>query len=139
PFGGSAVPCSPGGNEIFGCELPTAAALRQAPRAAAAAPPEVEDMETAAVARVAANHDLPFLAMRAVPDGKGDPLGDRGFPLQFFDYYRFAAVNAALATRGVTRELHRVATRRDATRFCRLAADQHWRRALGAVRHTSVP
>lgn len=139
PFGGSAVKCSPGAGEVFGCELPSTAALRQTPHAAAPKPPEVEDMETAAVARVAANHDLPFLAMRAVSDGKGDPLGDRGFPGQFFDYYKFAAINAALATRGVTRELHRVATRRDATRFCRLAADQRWRRALGAVRHASVP
>jgi nucleoside phosphorylase len=54
-----------------------------------------EDMETAAVARVAAQHRTPFIAFRAVSDGKGDPLMLPGFPFQFFMYRQLAADNAA--------------------------------------------
>jgi nucleoside phosphorylase len=55
------------------------------------------DMESAAVAREAARHGLPFIAFRAVSDGPGDPLNLPGFPAQFFAYYRLAADNAAAA------------------------------------------
>jgi adenosylhomocysteine nucleosidase len=55
-------------------------------------------METAAVARVAAEKGLPFIAFRAVSDGAGDPLNLMGFFEQFFAYYRLAADNAAIAT-----------------------------------------
>jgi nucleoside phosphorylase len=65
----------------------------------------VEDMETAAVAREAAARGLPFIGFRAVSDGVGDPLGLRGFPVQFFAYYRLAAQNAAAATIAVVERL----------------------------------
>ncbi|MFN8544711.1 MAG: hypothetical protein U0807_10995 [Candidatus Binatia bacterium] len=52
-------------------------------------------METAAVAAVAAARGVPFLGVRGVSDGTGDPLGLPGFPAQFFAYYRLAADNAA--------------------------------------------
>ena len=54
-----------------------------------------QDMETAAVARVAARHGAPFLAFRAASDGGGDPLMLPGFPFQFFFYKQLAADNAA--------------------------------------------
>jgi len=133
PFNGKPVPCAPGGGEIFGCELPAAptAGLRAHP--AAATDVEAQDMETAAVARVAAQQRVPFVAMRAVSDGAGDPLGDRGFPAQFFDYYRLAAENAALVTRGFLAELDRLATTRSARRICRLLAHHRWRRAAARL------
>ena len=127
PYGGKPLACSPGGGEIFGCELPTAG-VRAVGRAAAATP-EVDDMETAEVARAAAKRHVPFVAMRAVSDGAGDPKGDRGFPAQFFDYYRLAADNAALATRGFLAELNHVAHDQSSRRICRLLAQRHWQRA----------
>jgi nucleoside phosphorylase len=128
PFGGTAFPCTPGGGEVFGCELPgdtgaVAAAMRAGP------PPVVEDMETAAVARVARERRVPFLGVRAVSDGAGDPLGDRGFPAQFFDYYRLAADNASLVTRAIVGDLGRIATDPATGRACRLLARRRWRRA----------
>jgi nucleoside phosphorylase len=117
PFGGRAFPCIPGGGDVFGCQ-PCRAPL-QAPDVArfvdGAAPfvdPDfflgyfemptpsttewvAEDMETAAVARVAAEHRIPFLAFRAMSDGQGDPLMLPGFPFQFFVYRQLAADNAA--------------------------------------------
>jgi nucleoside phosphorylase len=146
PFGAEPFPCAPGGGEIFGCELPepaAAAAVRRAARSAAgtAAPVEVEieveDMETAAVARIAARHRVPFVAMRAASDGAGDPLGDRGFPAQFFDYYRLAAANAALVTRAWLAELDGLAGDPSARRTCRLLAHRHWRRAARRLRAES--
>ena len=47
------------------------------------------------MAAVAAAHGVPFLIVRGVSDGAGDPLGLPGFPAQFFAYYRLAADNAA--------------------------------------------
>jgi len=44
---------------------------------------------------VASAHGVPFLIVRGVSDGAGDPLGLPGFPAQFFAYYRLAADNAA--------------------------------------------
>ncbi len=117
PFEGRAFPCIPGGGDVFGCQ-PCRAPL-QAPdlerfvtRAAPFADPNfflgyfqmptpsttewvAEDMETAAVARVAAQQRIPFLAFRAMSDGQGDPLMLPGFPFQFFIYRQLAADNAA--------------------------------------------
>ncbi len=100
PFGGRALPCTPGGDDVFGCDPGGAA------QSAVARGPSVVDMETAAVARVARAHDVPFVAFRGVSDGAGDPLGLPGFPQQFFAWYRLAAGNAAAA---VTRFLGRCA------------------------------
>ncbi len=136
PFGGHAFQCTPGGNEIFGCELPAPAVSRTTsdgfePRQASTS--DVEDMETAAVARAAARRRVPFLAVRAGSDGAGDPLGDRGFPAQFFDYYRLAAHNAGDVTRGVIAELGRLARDRSARRTCRLLAARRWRSAAKRI------
>src|SRR5439155_136101 len=90
--------------------------------------------ETAAVARVAARHRVPFLGVRAVSDGAGDPLGDRGFPAQFFDYYRLAAENASLVTRAFLARLSRIAGDPSARRICRLLAHRRWRRAAARLR-----
>jgi adenosylhomocysteine nucleosidase len=131
-FGGVAVPCTPGGGEILGCELPAPEALTTGavPRARI---PDVEDMETAAVARVARDNRVPFLAVRAVSDGAGDPLGDRGFPAQFFDYYRLAARNAGLVTRAVVTELGDLASDQAAMRTCELLARRRWRAAARLI------
>ena len=93
---------------------------------------DVEDMETAAVARAAARRRVPFLAVRAGSDGAGDPLGDRGFPAQFFDYYRLAAHNAGDVTRAVIAELGRLARDRS-SRTCRLLAARRWRSAAKRI------
>ena len=47
---------------------------------------------------VAIGHHVPFLGIRAVSDGGGDPLGLPGFPAQFFYYRQLAADNAARFT-----------------------------------------
>lgn len=99
PFGGVPLPCQPGGDDVFGCEVhghptPPPAALGGA---AIGVEPDVVDMESAAVARVAALRGIPFIAFRGVSDGSGDPLDLPGFPAQFFAYYRLAARNAAVA------------------------------------------
>lgn len=56
------------------------------------------DMETAATAEVAALAGIPFLGVRAVSDGGGDPLQLPGFPAQFFTYRQLAGNNAAALT-----------------------------------------
>jgi len=113
PFAG-ARPCQPGGGEVFGCELPTPVT------AVATRIPDAEDMETAAIGRIATRSGVPWVAMRAVSDGAGDPLGLPGFPAQFFAYYRLAAGNAAAVTIAL---LERVsATARDPGRGRRLCA-----------------
>lgn len=135
PYGGKPFPCTPRGGEIIGCELP--AAMPAVATVEAVQPrdvtPVIEDMETAAVARVAARRGIPFLGVRSVSDGAGDPLGDRGFPAQFFDYYRLAAANEARVTRAVLGELRRLAGDRSARRICRLLAARHWRRAATRI------
>lgn len=118
PFSGRWLPCAPGGGDVFGCEpcitqLQAEDATRFAPgivpfadpafftgySSAAAKPGYVaEDEETAAVGRVAHAHGVPFLGLRGVSDGGGDPLGLPGFPFQFFYYRVLAADNAAIAT-----------------------------------------
>lgn len=118
-FGGRAFPCVPGGGDVFGCE-PCRAPSHAAPDAGrfaedllpfvdpsfflgySSSPPPGEyvaqDMETAAVAAVAAETGIPFIAVRAASDGEGDPLGLPGFPAQFFFYKQLAADNAAMVT-----------------------------------------
>jgi nucleoside phosphorylase len=121
PFGGRAFPCIPGGGDVFGCQPcraphPPAPYLRTfIPRAAPFIDPgfftgyfqnptpssttfDAEDMETGAVARVAAEKGIPFLAFRAMSDGKGDPLHLPGFPFQFFIYRQLATDNAGSVT-----------------------------------------
>ncbi|MGH7787954.1 MAG: hypothetical protein ACRERC_13870 [Candidatus Binatia bacterium] len=104
-FGANGFICTPGGGDIFACDVEpatgAAALLRAAPPVAAALSTDgfiIDDMESAAVAHEAAARGVPFLAFRAVSDGAGDPLGLPGFPAQFFAYYRLAANNAAAAT-----------------------------------------
>jgi hypothetical protein len=119
-FGGRRWPCIPGGGDIFGCE-PCRAPLtapdvqRFVEDARPFADPDfflgyfespppattdyaAEDMETAAVARVATDRGVPFIAFRSLSDGKGDPLHLPDFPAQFFFYRQLAADNAALVT-----------------------------------------
>ena len=133
PYGGTAVQCTPNGGVLFGCDIPAPAV-----RAAAAATPEVEDMETGEVARIAKKHGIPFVAMRAVSDGAGDPLGDRGFPAQFFDYYQLSADNAAIATRGLLKEVARLAQDAGAKRTCTLLARRRWTAAAKRLRPPSA-
>jgi nucleoside phosphorylase len=129
PFGEIALPCFEGGGEVYGCDLPAvAAALRV---------PVLEDMETAAVARVARARRVPFLGVRAVSDGEGDPLGDRTFPTQFNDYYKLAARNAGAVTAAVVGELGRLATARSGRRTCRLLGKGQWTRAARRIRKGS--
>jgi nucleoside phosphorylase len=118
-FGGRAFPCIPGGGDVFGCR-PCRAPGVAAPdlqRFAEGAIPFVDpnfffeygdpppapgsvavDMETGAVARVAAANGIPYIAFRGASDGGGDPLMLPGFPFQFFFYRQLAADNAARVT-----------------------------------------
>jgi nucleoside phosphorylase len=93
-----AFPCRPGSGDVFGCDVdePPRSAATRARLSAELSP--IQDMESAAVAREAAAHGLPFIAFRGVSDGNGDPLGLPPFPQQFFAYYPIAADNAAAAT-----------------------------------------
>jgi nucleoside phosphorylase len=110
PFGGRPVVCG-GSDDVFGCDITTGA-----PEAVAARDdgqfegphvlePAAVDMETTAVARVAAERGLPFIAFRSVSDGAGDPLNLPGFPSQFFAYYRLAASTAAAAATAFLEEI----------------------------------
>ncbi|ORW35306.1 hypothetical protein AWB90_20280 [Mycobacterium paraense] len=56
---------------------------------------DATDNETAAVQVVAEAHGVPFLGIRGISDGAGDPLRLPGFPWQFFFYKQLAADNAA--------------------------------------------
>jgi nucleoside phosphorylase len=119
PFGTRALPCTPGGSDVFGC-VPCRArntdAVSQTGRFVSGALPFVDpgfflgyqaastpppgsyveqDMETAAVFQVAASYRAPSIGFRAASDGKGDPLMLPGFPVQFFVYRQLAADNAA--------------------------------------------
>jgi nucleoside phosphorylase len=119
-FGDHALPCLPGGGDVAGCEpclapgstaADAAAFASNAPSLADPAffetftrPPttdssiRAQDMETAAFGAVAAAHGVPFLGIRGVSDGRGDPLGLPGFPVQFFAYRALAGDNAAATT-----------------------------------------
>ena len=50
------------------------------------------------MASVAAQHRVPFLGVRGVSDGQGDPLHLPGVPSQFFVYRQLAGNNAAAVT-----------------------------------------
>jgi nucleoside phosphorylase len=121
PFAGRAVPCMPGGGDIAGCEpcltlpgmvnnagafaarVPEAADLiagTTGGQASSTLPADAIDEETAAVLAVARKHHVPFLGFRGVSDGKGDPLGLPGFPVQFVVYRQLAADNSAAAVIG---------------------------------------
>ncbi|MHB8512252.1 MAG: 5'-methylthioadenosine/S-adenosylhomocysteine nucleosidase family protein [Actinomycetota bacterium] len=113
PFGGRRLPCFAG--DVFGCE-PCRAPSHSVPDAMTFANDAIpfidpsffigyfnqptvsgydaQDMETAAVAKVASDNNIPFIAFRAQSDGKGDPLMLPGFPFQFFVYRQYAAENA---------------------------------------------
>ena len=103
PFGGNAFRCREGGGDVFGCDVVTSGALIanggtfEPHGTAEPEPPAAVDMETAAIAREATAHGVPFIAFRAVSDGAEDPLMLPGFPSQFFAYYRLAGRNAASA------------------------------------------
>jgi len=56
------------------------------------------DQETAAAQRVSDVHGVPFLGIRGMSDGPGDPRDLPGFPITFFVYKQVAADNAALVT-----------------------------------------
>lgn len=125
PFSGRALPCVPGGGDVFGCvpcvlqEQAARDSQKLAAGAQAFADPAfllgysssvedskhyvAEDEETAAVGAQAAKRHVPFLGIRAVSDGGGDPLGLPGFPVQFFYYRQLAADNAATVTMAILR------------------------------------
>jgi nucleoside phosphorylase len=117
---GVAFPCIPNGGSVFGCQpgsAPDRSRLHTGNFFQAAGPwlkkalvsnlnirstsnPafDATDMETAAAQAVADAHGVPFLGIRGISDGPGDPLHLPGFPFQFFYYKNIAAGNAALAT-----------------------------------------
>jgi len=117
PYGGRAVPCVNPGGYLLGCAAcgapPGAPSVGDptpfvdpsfllelfqsfAPGAGGSA--VVQDMETAAVARIATEKGIPFIAFRGVSDGRGDPLMLPPIPyLQFVVYQQLAADNAATA------------------------------------------
>jgi hypothetical protein len=114
---GQAFPCIPNGGDVFGCQprsAPDRSLLYTGNFLQAAGPwlknavisnlkisstsnPafDATDNETAAVQAVADAHGVPFLGIRGISDGAGDPLHLPGFPLQFFVYKQIAADNAA--------------------------------------------
>jgi len=63
-------------------------------------PPAVDavDMESAAAQQVADAHGIPFLGIRGMSDGPGDPLNLPGYPFTFVVYKQIAADNAAIVT-----------------------------------------
>jgi nucleoside phosphorylase len=65
-----------------------------------AAPSAVDavDQETAAAQQVADAHGIPFLGIRGMSDGPGDPLNLPGYPFTFAVYKQIAADNAAIVT-----------------------------------------
>jgi hypothetical protein len=56
------------------------------------------DQETAAAQQVAEAHGIPFLGIRGMSDGPGDPLGLPGYPFTFVVNRQLAADNAATVT-----------------------------------------
>lgn len=93
PYGTTPLACLAGGGAVFGCD--EGVVTNAVAQGGATQFPDAVDMETAAVARVATRAGLPFVGVRGVSDGEGDPLGLPGFPGQFFAYYVIAAENAA--------------------------------------------
>ena len=129
----TATPCGPDENEILGCALPPPTAALLASSARLETVPEIVDQETAAVARVAMERDVPFLGIRAVSDGAGDPNTTVRPPFaQFFDYYQLAANNAAIVTRAVVAEIEGLKGR-TGRRTCRLLAKHKWEQAAARL------
>ena len=117
---GVAFPCIPNGGDVFGCQPRSApdrslrytgnfrqaagrwlrSALISNLNIVSTSDPafEATDMETAAAQAVADANGVPFLGIRGITDGPGDPLHLPGFPFQFFCYKRIAAINAARVT-----------------------------------------
>lgn len=115
--GGTAFPCVPNGGDVFGCQACSAPGrslfysgnffqtigpflvkgLLSNLNIQTAENPAFDavDQETGAALAVAAAHGIPFLGIRGMSDGPGDPLGLLGFPFQFFFYKQIAAENAA--------------------------------------------
>ena len=116
PFGSTPFRCQENNDDVFGCDIKDLAALAR--RAKPVPDPVAQDMETAAVARVASAAGIPWIGFRGVSDGAGDPLDLGGFPAQFFAYYNLAAVNSAEGAAKLLQKIGRVASRRRA-RLCR--------------------
>jgi nucleoside phosphorylase len=117
---GQAFPCIPNGGAVFGCQPRSAPdrSLKYTGNFFQAAGPwlknalisnlniastsdpafDATDNETAAAQAVADAHGAPFLGIRGISDGSGDPLHLPGFPFEFFFYKRIAADNAARVT-----------------------------------------
>jgi nucleoside phosphorylase len=117
---GYAFPCIPNGGDVFGCQPCTApdrsllytgnffkaagpwlkGALISNLNITSTANPafDATDNETAAAQSVANANGVPFLGIRGMSDGPGDPLHLPGFPFEFFFYKQIAADNAALVT-----------------------------------------
>jgi nucleoside phosphorylase len=117
---GQAFPCIPNGGAVFGCQPRSAPdrSLKYTGNFFQAAGPwlknamisnlniastsnpafDATDNETAAAQAVADAHGAPFLGIRGISDGAGDPLHLPGFPFEFFFYKRIAADNAARVT-----------------------------------------
>lgn len=66
-------------------------------------PVDAVDQETAAAQQVADAHGIPFLGIRGMSDGPGDPLHLPGYPFTFFVYRDIAADNAAIVTEAFMR------------------------------------
>lgn len=62
------------------------------------APVDAVDQETAAAQQVAEAYGVPFVGIRAMSDGPGDPLNMPGYPFSFFVYKQLAAGSAAIVT-----------------------------------------
>jgi nucleoside phosphorylase len=126
PYEGAA-PCTPG-TGVLGCDLPPPAAMAPA---RADAPPVIQDMETAAVARAARAERIPFLGIRSGSDGNGDPVPGPRVPFaQFFDYYQLAADNAAAVTIATIAELAEAA---QDPKVCRQLAKRKWKAAAKRI------
>jgi nucleoside phosphorylase len=119
---GYAFPCIPNGGDVFGCQPCSAPdrkllytgnffqaawpwlknALISNLNIMSMANPafDATDNETAAAQAVADAHGVPFLGIRGISDGPGDPLHLPGFPFEFLFYKQIAAENAALITAG---------------------------------------
>ncbi len=71
-------------------------------------PPAVDavDQETAAAQQVADAYGIPFLGIRGMSDGPGDPLNLPGYPFTFFVYKQIAADNAAIVTEAFLQSWH---------------------------------
>ena len=61
-------------------------------------PVDAVDQETAAAQQVADAHGIPFLGIRGMSDGPGDPLPLPGYPFTFLVFKQLAADNAAIVT-----------------------------------------